>query len=319
MSWKVLYIFLIGSSLVSWSQADAQQWPSDCYIVTVLSSLDSMPQKVYMRSTTARIQMPLLVSLHSWSGDYRQRDSMALWSAEKNWNYIHPDFRGPNRTISACCSALALQDIDDAITHAITHANVDTQNIFVIGSSGGGYATLATFMKSRHNIRLFSAWVPIADLEAWFRESMARKNKYAKEILACTHQDTSKLDPISFRDRSPLFWEVPTQRLAKTRLEIFTGIFDGIQGSVPITQAINFYNKVAGDCFGSQADLVTDKEKLFLLEKRQALGSFGQIGSRKVFLEKQSGNLRLVVFEGNHEMLASYAFSQCVSQAQDRR
>ena len=308
----------MGLCLVSWIHLDAQQWPSDCHTVEIYSSLDSVPQKVYLRKTTEKSQMPLLVSLHTWSGDYRQRDSMAGWAAAKNWNYIHPDFRGPNRTISACCSALALQDIDDAISHAIKHARVDTQNIFVVGSSGGGYATLATFMKSRHNIKLFSAWVPIADLEAWYRESKVRKNKYAREILACTHQDTSKLDAGSFRERSPLFWEVPTWRLDETRLEIFTGIFDGIQGSVPITQAINFYNKVAGECYGKQADLVSDKEKLFLLEKRQPLGSFGQLGPRKIFLEKQSGNIRLVVFEGNHEMLASYAFSQCVSQAKDR-
>ena len=45
---------------------------------------------------------------------------------------------------------------------------------------------------------------------------------------------------------------------------------------------------------------------------RKALGEFGSIAGRKVFLKKQSGNLGLTIFEGNHEMLTEYAFNELI-------
>ena len=43
--------------------------------------------------------VPLLVALHTWSGDYKQRASIpyAQWCIEKGWAFVHPQFRGPNR------------------------------------------------------------------------------------------------------------------------------------------------------------------------------------------------------------------------------
>ncbi len=61
-----------------------------------------------------------------------------------------------------------IQDIEDAISFAIENGNVDTKNIHVIGASGGGYATLLTYMNTRFPIKTFSAWVPISDLKKWY-------------------------------------------------------------------------------------------------------------------------------------------------------
>ena len=119
-------------------------WDEDFSKIEISSSIDTIVQKAYFYPTKSNNSKPLLVSLHTWSGDFSQYDTLAILAKTKDWNYIHPDFRGPNRTNDACCSKLALTDIDDAIDYAINNADVDTANIFIVGMSGGGYATFSS-------------------------------------------------------------------------------------------------------------------------------------------------------------------------------
>jgi len=287
-------------------------WDSDFKVVDIQSSLDNSLQKSYFLKSKSAAPKPLVVSLHSWSGNYDQKDELAALSKTKDLNYIHPDFRGVNWTKDACCSDLALGDIDDAIDYAIKNSNVDLSRIYVIGSSGGGYATLATFMKSKHLIRRFSAWVPISDLPAWYAQSKIMGTKYADNIMDCTSSRDSLNMDIAIK-KSPIYWKTPVEKLNTTEFQIYAGVYDGIQGSVPITHSINFYNKVLKDMTVSDSiDYVSDSEKLNLLEYRKALGDFGSIAGRKVFLKKQSGNLGLTIFEGNHEILTEYAFNELI-------
>ena len=289
-------------------------WDSDFKVVDIQSTLDNSQQKAYFFKSKSAAPEPLVVSLHSWSGTYEQKDELAALSKAKDLNYIHPDFRGVNWTNDACCSDLSMQDIDDAIDYAIKNSKVDLSRIYVIGSSGGGYATLATFMKSKHSIRRFSAWVPISDLPAWYTQSKIMGTKYAENILDCTSSKDSLNLEIAIR-KSPIYWKTPVEKLNTTELQIFAGVYDGIQGSVPITHSINFYNKVLKDKLVNDSTLfVSDSEKLYLLEFRKALGNLGRIADRKVFLKKQSGNLGLTIFEGNHEMLTEYAFNELIKE-----
>lgn len=69
----------------------------------------------------------MVVSLHTWSGNYEQKDELAIQCIEKDYNYIHPDFRGPNNTFKACGSKYVIQGIEDAISFAIQNGNVDTK------------------------------------------------------------------------------------------------------------------------------------------------------------------------------------------------
>lgn len=62
---------------------------------------------------------PLIVSLHTWSGNYEQEDLLIKEIIKRDYNYIHPDFRGPNKTYEACGSEFVIQDIEDAIAFAI--------------------------------------------------------------------------------------------------------------------------------------------------------------------------------------------------------
>lgn len=285
-------------------------WNKDFDVVDIRSGSDNQIQKAYLYKTKSGKAKPLIVSLHTWSGNYTQKDDLASVCKQRDVNYIHPDFRGVNKTPSACCSELALSDIDDAITFAIKNANVDTTKIYVMGVSGGGYATLSTFMKSRHHIRKFSAWASITDLAAWYHESTILKNKYARDILDCTGSK-DELNIENAKKRSPLYMKTPLEKVKNTTLFIFAGIHDGIQGSVPITHSINFYNKLLTDlAVKDKSKYVSDKEKLDLLEYRRPLGNLGNIAGRKICLQKEYSNIRLTIFEGEHEMLTEYALNE---------
>jgi esterase/lipase len=301
-------------SVIKFDDTRKADWSSDFRLAEIKSTMDGTIQKAWFFKTSSEKPEPLIVSLHTWSGNYTQVDELAGMCLQKNINYIHPDFRGENWTENACCSELALNDIDDAISFAIKNANVDKTKIYVIGVSGGGYATLSTFMKSKHNIAKFSAWASISDLIAWYNESKIRGADYATHILKCTSSGSELNEEIA-KQKSPLFWETPVKKQAKAKLFIYAGIYDGIQGSVPITHSINFYNKVLTDMnVRDTSRYVTPYEKLKLLEFRKPLGDFGTIGGRKICLKKESGNIRLTIFEGNHEMLTEYAFNELIKE-----
>ena len=289
-------------------------WPADFLKVDIPSSVDTVEQRAFFLRARSDQPGPLIVSLHTWSGDYQQKDPLATLCQEQDLNYIHPNFRGRNNSVQACCSELALSDIDDAIDYALQHAKVDPELIHVVGVSGGGYATLSTFMKSKHQIRTFSAWASISDLAAWHHESDIRENKYAQDILDCT-ASTVKLDREEALRRSPLHMKTPVRKLTESKLLIYTGIYDGIRGSVPITHSINMYNKILQDLNVEDVrKYVSNSEKLALLEDRRPLGDFGMISDRRVFLKKEHGNVRLLIFDGGHEMLSEYALDELLRE-----
>jgi hypothetical protein len=291
------------------------RWKEDFRLVDIRSTYDGLIQKAYFYSSNCTLPQPLIISLHTWSFDYTQTDPLAELCVSENINYIHPDFRGLNNRPEACCSEAALSDIDDAISYALRNANVDTSRICMIGLSGGGFATLCMFMKSKHRISKFSAWVPISDLKAWYAESRIRKNGYEEDILKCTGSQNGILDVSEALRRSPLYWETPVYKIPATELKIYTGVYDGIQGSVPITHSINFYNKVLSDLPDVPVDkFVSTEEKLFLLERCGPAGQYGSISGREVCLKKEYMGIKLTVFTGNHEMLSGYAFNELLGR-----
>jgi len=326
----ILLALLIGIAIGKWglrslpesgeqdpalSAESASFWRTPFELIRIRSSADSTSQPAYFYRAQGQTPRPLLVSLHTWSGDYTQEDTLAYLAKEQNWNYIHPDFRGPNRTVEACLSRKALRDIDDAIDYAIAQAPVDQGNLFIIGVSGGGYATLGAYMRSSHRMKAFSAWASISDLEAWYYESRIRKSKYADDIEGCLGGG-KEFDAVSARTRSPLYWKTPDHSGA--RLDIYAGINDGYTGSVPVTHSLFFYNKVIRDqgCT-NQERLVSDAAILSLLKYRKPPrpGDFGMIGERKIVYRNHLQNISVTIFEGGHEMLPEYAFQSLVTLA----
>lgn len=285
---------------------DSPDWPASFDLIEITSSLDRTPQKAYYRQTAVGRPMPLLVRLHSWGGDYSQKDGFLDEIEAHDWNYIHPDFRGANRNCEACCSELALADIDDAIDYAMARGQVDSSSIYILGASGGGYATLCMFMRSRHRIRSFHAWCPISDLSAWYRQCLGREKyaKYAADIVNCICSPSGTFDEQAARGRSPYYWNVPVEKFGYSSLHIYTGVHDGVTGSVPITHSIKFYNKVLSAMGVEDTGYyVSPAETAFLLEHRRPVVDFGIVCGRKICLQKTYEKLSLTIHDKGHGIL----------------
>ena len=308
---KVVLIFIFctikicGLCQVKWDDTKSKNWPEGFKMVSIASSFDSTGQPCIIHASTGSKPQPLVVSLHSWSGDYMQTDSIAHEVYRRNWNYIHPDFRGPNNKPLACGSDAAIQDIDDAIAWALKNMPADPGEVHIVGSSGGGYMTMLCYMKLKYPAKSFSSWVGISDLEAWYYESLGRGQKYADDILKCVG-DSTVLNVAEARRRSPLHLSIPKRNAS---LHLYAGIHDGYKGSVPITHTLHFYNKiVAAQNKPEKNALVTQQEILNLVVRQTAEHSFAyDLGKRKVHLFKKSGPVSITVFEGGHEMVVSVA------------
>ena len=286
------------------------EWPGIFKLVQIPSSIDDQVQSAYFFEANSETARPLIVSLHTWSGDFTQEDPLAKLCIEQNLHFIHPDFRGANVKPDACCSDYVISDIDAAISYALAEIKVKPSGIYLIGVSGGGYATLCMLMRSVHPIAKFAAWAPITDLVAWYDESSQRQNKYARDILDCTGSDVDHLNIPASEERSPIYWNSPLNKMDTAHVSLFTGIYDGIRGSVPITHSLNFYNKLLGDLHADSTSYVSDQEKLYLLEKRKPLADYGEIDGRQIFLKKEYKGIKVVVFDGEHEMLPNYALEE---------
>ncbi|RZW38985.1 MAG: peptidase [Flavobacteriaceae bacterium] len=305
----------LSSSVKKVEDSRHSKWDKNFKVVEIESTMDAKIQKAFFYRSRSSEPKPLIISLHTWSAYYTQNDPLAKLSKQNDINYIHPNFRGENITVEACNSTLALSDIDDAIDYAKTNANVDDSEIHIVGFSGGGYATIGAFMKSRHRIKTFSAWASITDLIQWFDESKVRGLKYANDILFCTDSKNGNLNMQIARSRSPIYWETPSQKLNYSQLNLYAGINDGLQGSVPITQSINFYNKVLKDLGETDSlNYVSDHETLKLLTLRKPIADLGSMADRSICLRKKSNNITLTIFDGGHEILPEYAFNELVPE-----
>jgi poly(3-hydroxybutyrate) depolymerase len=276
---------------------------------SIRSSLDGHVEVFYYDKSASPQAAPLLVQLHSWSTTSHSTFTLAEEARAKNWNFILPNFRGENHTPKACCSDFAIADIDEAIDWAIKNMHVDSKRIYVVGVSGGGYATFAMYMKSRHRIHSFAAWCGISDLSAWYWQSLERKNKYAGDIIRCTDAGDT-FNEQKAKDRSPLFWHTPTKQRKKSVLQIYAGIHDGYSGSVPISQSIHFYNKLLRDYKEKNTSNYVSPADLETMLKNQSFSSTdtrSKIGDRVIHYQKSSKNISLTVFEGGHEILPKVA------------
>ncbi|WP_420455693.1 GDSL-type esterase/lipase family protein [Rubrivirga sp.] len=301
-------------------------WPDGVEAVEIARADGSHQPALLWRAS--RPGRPLVVSLHTWSGDWRQRSASLIGQAmERDWNWVHPDFQGPNTQPTACGSDAVVSDLDDAI--AFARAETEASEVRVVGSSGGGYAALVHLMRGAEPVDSYDAWVPITDLEAWHRESAARASKYHRDVLDCTGSEGGALDVAEARRRSPLWQPAPLGKLTyenPTRVRLYAGVRDGTDGSVPITHSLFFYDHLARS-LAEESGEAPDGEDFVGGDAAVLLASLGwpdpparQIGGRDVLYERQSGPISLTVFQGRHEMLDDVALDLAAdAPAPDRR
>ncbi len=300
-----------------WDDVKSKDWPGLCKRIIIPSSGDGKEQPAWFFKSTGNNARPLIISLHTWSGGYNQKDTLSWQCINKNYNYIHPHFQGPNNTFDACGSHLAISDIDDAIAYAIKNGNVDTNDIHIIGTSGGGYATLLAYMHTKYKIKSFSAWVPISNIIDWYYESEGRKNKYSRDIaLSTTGSNFDKehyyMDINEAKKRSPVFMTTPVKNRENSKLNIFAGIHDGYSGSVPITQSIDFYNKLVNDFDNNEKEAIVPASDIIKLVTYRGFPAEDKdiIEKRLIHYRKNyQGKIQITIFEGTHEMLTDVALN----------
>ena len=203
--------------------------------ILVESTLDSsMQPSLFYRSETNE-KRPLLVGLHTWSHDrFNQINNMLPYAQKYDFNLLLPEFRGNNLKtnpicVQACGSIYAKQDIKDAIDYVIANENIDSENIFLLGLSGGGHMSLLMAGFCPEYFKAIGAYVPITDLEKWTKQN---KN-YCEHVLACCSDNSEEM-----RKRSPLSY---VENIAKSNLKIFHGKFDPV---VPVSHSLELYEEI---------------------------------------------------------------------------
>ena len=282
-------------------------WPNEVQEIFYWSQADSSQQPALFYDSGSNAKKPLLVGLHTWSGDYQQLSSVpyAKWCMLKDWVFVHPNFRGPNNRPEATGSDLVVGDILSAVDYAVEHANVDTNRIYLIGSSGGGYTSLLMAGKAPQVWAGISAWVPIVDLRAWYDQSLERQNKYAREIARSCGGPPGASDSVDaeYFKRSPIHF----LNRAKMPLDINAGIYDGHTGSVPISHALRAFNAVVSK------NTFSNQTVEYLVENARVPAELHwertdpYYGEKKVLLRRLSNTARLSIFEGGHEIIPNAA------------
>jgi pimeloyl-ACP methyl ester carboxylesterase len=274
--------------------------------ITYVSSADKSIQPAMFYAPTHANPAPLVVALHTWSGDYGQtyHTEMAQWCMANGWAFIHPNFRGPNNNPSATGSDLVVQDIVDAVEYAKKTTRIDSASVYLVGVSGGGYTAL--LMAGRHPEIWagVSAWVPISDLKAWYKDG-----QYAGDIVKSCGGVPGKSAAVDeeYRKRSPLTYMAKAKGV---RLHINAGIQDGHQGSVPISHSLLAFNEVA-----DPKDRISGEDIRYFVEKIDVPPSLKEklsdpsYGRARPLFRRTSGNATVTIFAGGHQMLPQAAIA----------
>lgn len=299
-AWSAL--IFVATTATSWS-AD----PLPALLETeVISTLDNVRQGVRYWSPAEDEPRPLLVLLHTWSGDYKQERSDWLAEAvERKWHYIQPDFRGPNNRPEACGSELARQDVIDALDWALGEFKVDQSRIYLAGVSGGGHMTMLMAGYAPQRFSAASAWVGISDLAAWyeFHAPEGKADKYGQMIFRSCGGVPSESDSIDaeYKSRSPL---TVLARATQLPLDLNAGVHDGHTGSVPVSHTLLAYNAVVGAA-GGEMILPEEIEQLVRDEKLLSPGPSDTAVDPDygvpLYLRRSQGLTRVTIFEGGHE------------------
>ena len=281
--------------------------------ISVPSSIDGTKQPCYLilpeRFRPDSPPVPLLVSLHTWSGDVEQRDrEMEEEANRRGWIYLWPHFRGPNKAPEACGSEKAQQDILDAVDWVLEHYPIDRKRIYLTGASGGGHMAMLLAGRYPQRWTAVSAWVGISDLAAWHaRHAKSRYGEMLRASCVGAPGESPEIDE-QYRLRSPKTW---LDRAVEVPLDLAAGVHDGHKGSVSIRHTLDAFNVVAA---AQGLPVVTEQEIAELSrpngrlehpqasdqDKAPALG-------RAIYLRRTAGKARVTIFEGGHERVARAA------------
>ncbi len=317
-------VFILASSAAILNvHGEVKGYPPGVEEISFVSSGDqtSQPALFWKPEKSKSGKVPLLVGLHTWSGDYTQAGGEAVyarWCQQLGWAFIHPNFRGRNRSPESMGSDLGVADIASCVEWAKENAEIDETRIYAIGVSGGGHASMLVAAKLPEIWAGVSAWCGISDIAAWHREtSEAGRANYAKDIesaLGGKPGDSEKIDKSAW-NRSPLSALANAKGVA---LDINHGVNDGREGSVPFTHSLHAWNAVVEKSErmkGGPIDAFYGTQRvpaeLSAFEVEDPVPLFGE---KQPLFRKTSGNTRVTIFNGGHEIVHIAALNWLAAQ-----
>lgn len=275
------------------------------------------PALYWKPEVPAGVKVPLLVALHTWSDSYLQAGGEAKyaeWCMKNGWAFIHPNFRGPNSTPEAMGSDLVIADIRAAVEWAKANAPIDEERIYAIGTSGGGHLAELVAGRLPEIWAGVSAWCGISDIAAWHTDTTAAKRgKYAANIesaLGGAPNDSEELRKAAAH-RSPITW---LKAAGSVPLDINHGIEDGRKGSVPFVHSLRAFNAVV-----QEADRIPEETAEAWYAAPESIQtpedlSDSLYGKNSPIYRKTSGNTRVTLFQGGHEIIHGAALNWLAAQ-----
>jgi pimeloyl-ACP methyl ester carboxylesterase len=283
-----------------------QSWPTKVVPIEYKSTADNTLQPALFYKPDVNNPSPLLVALHTWSGDYRQYTSIpyAEWCIKNKWVFIHPNFRGPNNKPEATGSDMVIQDILSAVEYTRNNSNIDPNRIYLVGVSGGGYTALVVSAKHPDIWAGVSVWASITDLSAWYFQSKQLHPQYADDIVKSLEgiPGYSTKVNLAYRNRSPITYLATATFVP---IDINAGINDGHTGSVPISHSLLAFNALA-----APENRLSEEDIGYFVEHAKVpthlidpLLSDTSYGKKAPLFRRQSQNARITIFNGNHEII----------------
>lgn len=317
----LLFLTTIFPLTIHSQNPDVKGYPPEIQEIRYTSSADQSEQSAlfYQPLPDKTSKRPLLVALHTWSGNYKQTGgkTYARWCIDQNWVFIHPDFRGPNWTPAAMGSDLAVADILSAVEYAKKNASIDENRIYLIGVSGGGHASLLLAGRAPGVWAGVSAWCGISDIAKWHDETQKAGSGYWKHIEKALGGDPN-LNPKLKADadhRSPLSW---LDQAPGVNLDINHGITDGRSGSVPFSHSLHAFNQVLPSQSPERLPSETIAQAWVSGTPDPLPNSQSLIdplyGTRPPVYRKISGNTRVTLFQGGHEIIHLAALNWLAQQ-----
>jgi dipeptidyl aminopeptidase/acylaminoacyl peptidase len=284
--------------------------------ILVKNSLDGQRQPCYVyRPVSAGRSAPVLVAMHKWGETYRDFDGEMFELAKRaGWIFLAVNYRGPNTRAEACGSAVAQQDVIDALDLVVAELGGDRTSAFLFGLSGGGHMALLLASHFGERFRAVSVWSPISDMSAWHRFHDGRPGFYsysgALESLTGGRPGSSPAVDAEYQARSPITHLHNVQGLP---IDINHGIHDGHTiHTIPIEHSIWAYNILARQ--NGKAGVADDE--LARLMKAGASNDMTGLPvihdaayGTPIYFREEAGPARLTIFEGAHDSIASAAWS----------
>lgn len=292
-------------------------------IIDFVSPADGTIQQSLLYRSNNKGKQPLLVSFHTWSADmYQDYANFRGYAAQFGFHLLCPNFRGPNWRKEGCGSDLAVGDIEGLVKYACSILEVDEKRIYAVGGSGGGHFSLLVAGRLPKIWAGVSSWVPISDVKKWHKQCFTHPTRcgYSRHIEQAVGGDPNKdrLCGEEAMKRSPVRY---LENAKKIPLDINTGIHDGHTGSVPVSQALEAFNLLA-----APKDRISDKDIKYMVEKeaipahlqkeREDDASYGKL---KVLFRRVSGNTRITVFEGGHDLSGIAAVGFLANQKKGKK